>query len=188
MLHNLIVASTEAAHGAAESAEAASPGLLQALGIDGKLLIEQAIAFLILVAVLAKFVYPALIKAVEARREQIEAGQKEAKEAAQALENAEAKVGDMLADARKQADEVIARSHKESSAMVAEAEEKAKTRADQIVKDARAQLETDVAKARQALKKDTIELVALATEKVVKTKLDDKKDAGLIKDALGEKA
>lgn len=183
MLHNLIVASTETAHEAA-----ASPGLLDALGINGKLLIEQAIAFLILVAILGKFVYPALVKAIDARRDQIEAGQKEAKEAAEALEKAEAKVADLLADARKEADEIIARSQKETTTMIAEAEEKAKVRADQIIKDARAQLDTDIAKARQALKKDTIELVALATEKVVKEKLDERKDANLITEALKGKA
>ena len=182
MLQTMIVASTEAAH------DAASPGLLQALGIDGKLLIEQALAFLILVAILGKFVYPALMKAIDTRRDQIEAGQKEAKEAAEALTNAEAKVDDMLAAARKEADDIIARSHKEAGAMVAEAEEKAKTRAEQIVKDARSQLETEVSKARQMLKRDTIKLVAEATEKVVKEKLDDKKDASLIREALGEKA
>jgi len=165
-----------------------NPGLLQALGIDGKLLIEQAVAFLILLAILAKFVYPALIKSIDARRSQIEAGMEEAKEAAAALEKAEAKVADMLADARKQADEVIARSQKEASGMVAEAEERAKTRADQIVADARAQLQTDISKARQMLKKDTIELVALATEKVVHHKLDTQKDASLITEALQEKA
>lgn len=183
MLHNLIVASTETAHEAA-----ASPGLLDALGINGKLLLEQAIAFLILVAILGKFVYPALVKAIDARRDQIEAGQKEAKEAAEALEKAEAKVTDLLADARKEADEIIARSHKETTTMVAEAEEKAKVRAEQIIKDARAQLDTDIAKARQALKKDTIELVALATEKIVKEKLDERKDANLITEALKGKA
>lgn len=169
------------------NADAASPGLLQALGIDGKLLLEQAIAFLILVAILAKFVYPALIKAIDNRRDQIEAGMKEAKEAGEALQKAEAKVADMLTDARKEADEIIARTHKEAGAVVANAEEKAKVRAEQIVKDARAQLDTDVAKARQALKKDTIELVALATEKIVKEKLDPKKDASLVTDALQER-
>lgn len=170
------------------SASESNPGLLEALGIDGKLLIEQTIAFLILVAILGKFVYPALIKAIDNRRDQIEAGQKEAKEASEALEKAEAKVADMLADARKEADDIIARSHKESGAMVADAEEKAKVRADQIVKDARAQLDTEVSKARQALKKDAIELVALATEKIVKEKLDTKKDASLITEALQEKS
>lgn len=184
MLHSLIVASTAAA----EHAEgAASPGLLEALGIDTKLLIEQGLAFLILVFVLGKFVYPALIKAIDNRRDQIEAGMKEAKQAEEALEKAEAKVTDLLADARKEADDILARSHKEATAMVADAEEKAKSRADQIVTEARAQLDTEVQKARQALKQDTVKLVALATEKVVRTKLDDKKDAELIKEALSEK-
>ena len=176
-MYSLIVAS-----------EAASPGLLQALGIDGKLLIEQAIAFLILVAILGKFVYPALVKAIDARRDQIEAGMKEAKEASEALEKAESKVADMLAEARKEADEIIARTHKEAGSMLAEAEDKAKARSEQIVKDARAQLDTEVTKARQALKKDTIELVALATEKIVQEKIDTKKDASLITEALQEQA
>ncbi|HSD56213.1 MAG TPA: F0F1 ATP synthase subunit B [Candidatus Saccharimonadales bacterium] len=177
-MHNLIVASAES-----------NPGLLQALGIDGKLLVEQAIAFLILVAILGKFVYPALVKAIEARREQIEAGMQEAKQAEEALANAEARVADMLSDARKEADDIIARSHQEATSMVADAEEKAKNRAEQIVADARTQLDADVRKAREALKSETIKLVALATEQVVKEKLDVKKDANLIKNALGtEKA
>jgi len=170
-----------------EAATESSTGLLQALGIDWQLLVTQGIAFLILVAVLGKFVYPVLIKAVDSRREQIEAGIKEAKEAEEALAKAEAKVADMLADARKEADDILARTQREAAEVVAEAEGKAKTRAEQIVADARAQLELDVAKAREALRKDTVELVALATERVVGEKLDAQKDEALVKQAL-EKA
>jgi F-type H+-transporting ATPase subunit b len=176
--------SGEAAHAAAE----ASPGLLQALGIDWKLFVAQGIAFLILVGILGKFVYPALIKAIDSRREAIEAGLKEAKEGQEALEKAEAKVGELLATARREADDILARTHQEAASVVAEAETKAKTRAEQIVAEARGQLELDVAKAREALKKDTIELVALATERVVGEKLDASKDAELVKKALAEKA
>jgi F-type H+-transporting ATPase subunit b len=168
------------------SSSQSSPGLLQALGIDGKLLIEQAIAFLILVFILGKFVYPALVKAIDARRDQIEAGMKEAKEAQEALEKAEVKVSDLLVEARREADEIIARSHQEATAMVADAEEKAKNRAEQIVADARTQLDAEVRKAREALKSETIKLVALATEHVINEKLDEKKDANLIKGALNQ--
>ncbi|HEY5668299.1 MAG TPA: F0F1 ATP synthase subunit B [Candidatus Saccharimonadales bacterium] len=170
------------------STEKASPGLLQALGIDGKLLIEQGIAFLILVFILGKFVYPALVKAIDARRDQIEAGMQEAKAAQEALEKAEAKVAELLAEARHEADDIIARSHQEATAMVADAEEKAKNRAEQIVADAHTQLEADVRKAREALKSETIKLVALATEHVAHEKLDNSKDAALIKSALQEQA
>jgi F-type H+-transporting ATPase subunit b len=173
---------------ASTASEESSQGLLQALGIDWKLLVTQAIAFLILVAVLAKFVYPPLMKAIDSRRDSIEAGLNEAKEAAAALEKAEAKVADMLSEARKEADDILARTHQETSAMVADAESKAKTRAEQIVEDARGQLQTDIAKAREALKAETIKLVATATESVIGEKLDDKKDSGLITKALKEQA
>jgi F-type H+-transporting ATPase subunit b len=173
---------------ATEAAEQEPQSLLSALGIDLTLLIEQTIAFLILVFLLAKFVYPALIKAVDGRREKIEAGMKEAKQAEEALAKAEAKVAEMLSDARKEADDILARTNQEAASVVAGAEEKAKVRAEQIVADARQQLELDVAKARNALKKDTIELVALATERIVGEKLDAQKDAELVKKALAEKA
>jgi F-type H+-transporting ATPase subunit b len=172
---------------AAEPAEH-SAGLMQALGIDVKLLVEQAIAFLILVGVLGKFVYPALIKAVDGRRDAIEAGLKEAKESQEAAEKAQSEVSDLLEQARKDADEILARTHQEATTMISEAEEKAKQRAEQIVADARGQLDTDIRKAREALKKDTIELVALATERVIGEKLDANKDAALVTKALADKA
>jgi F-type H+-transporting ATPase subunit b len=177
---------TVIATAAAESGHSA--GLLQALGIDGKLLIEQALAFLVLVGILAKFVYPALIKAVDSRREAIEAGLKEAKESQEAAEKAQTEVSGLLEQARKDADDILARAHQEAATMVSDAEDKAKQRAGQIVTDARGQLETDVRKAREALKKDTVELVALATERVISEKLDAHKDAALVSKALAEKA
>jgi F-type H+-transporting ATPase subunit b len=168
---------------------AANPNLFQALGLNVQLLVEQGLAFLLLVFILGKFVYPALIKAVDDRRAAIEAGLQEAKESQEVLEKAEAKVAEMLEEARKEADEILARTHQEAASVVAEAEGKAKTRAEQIVADARQQLNVDVAKARETLKKDTVELVALATERIIGEKLDERKDADLVKKALAsEKA
>jgi F-type H+-transporting ATPase subunit b len=160
--------------------------LLQALGIDWKLLVEQAIAFLVLVFILGKFVYPALVKAIDDRRAAIEAGLQEAKESQEALQKAEEDVSKLLEEARKEADEILARTHQESASMIADAESKAKARAEQIVADARQQLNVDVAKAREILKKDTVELVALATERIIGEKLDERKDADLVKKALAE--
>jgi len=165
-------------------ASSSQPGLFQALGIDWKLLVEQAVAFLILVFILAKFVYPPLIKAIDGRRAQIEAGLEEAKESQEALAKAEVKVAELIEQARKDADDIIARSHQEATSMVSDAEDKAKQRADQIVQDARAQLASDVTKERAALKSYTIQLVAQATEHIIGEKLDAQKDERLIKKAM----
>lgn len=165
---------------------AASPNLFQALGIDGKLLIEQAIAFLILVAILQKFVYPALIKSIDDRRNAIEAGLEEAKKAQELLTQTEANVEKLLKEARKDADELMQRANAEATGIVGDAEAKAKLRAEQIVKDAHTQLEADISKARQALKRDTAELVALATERIIHEKVDARKDSELIDRALSK--
>jgi F-type H+-transporting ATPase subunit b len=174
-MHDLIIAST------------AQPSIFEALGLNWKLLVEQSIAFLILVWILGKFVYPVMIKAIDTRREQIEAGMKEAQASQEALEKAEQKVADMIAEARKDADDLLSRSHQEAGVLIADAESKAKERAEQIVTDARAQLETDVSKARRALKAETVQLVAAATEHIVHEKIDGKKDANLIEHALQAK-
>ena len=170
----------------AQTGSSSNPSLLSALGIDWKLLITQALAFVILLWILKKFVYPPLIKSIDDRRAQIEAGLKEAKQSQEALEKAEVKVDELLEKARKEADDIVARSHQESQAMVADAEAKAKQRADQIVADAHEQLKADVNRARAELKEETIKLVASATEHIIGEKLDERKDAHLIKEALSK--
>ncbi len=162
----------------------ANGNILTSLGLDPKLFISQVLAFAILLGIMAKFVYPVLIKSIDDRRQKIEAGLKEAQESHKVLEEAEGKIEELLADARKEADEIVARSHAESVTMVAEAETKAKERAERIVSDARAQLEADVSKARAVLKKDTMKLVSLATENIINEKLDDTKDANLVASAI----
>jgi F-type H+-transporting ATPase subunit b len=171
------------------AAEAESKGnILSSLGIDWKLFIGQAIAFAVLLGILARYVYPVLIRSIDERRATIEAGLREAKESQDALANAEAKVEELLAKARKEADEIVGRSHGEAQAMVAEAETKAKQRAERIVADAHNQLEAEVVKVRSALKKETLQLVALATGKVVEEKIDAIKDAQLIESAIAQES
>lgn len=168
----------------ASEAAAEEDSLFGALGIDWRMLILQIIAFGIMVWVLGKFVYPHLIKAIDDREAAI-------KDSVTAAENAEAnatktqaEIEKLFKEARKDAASVIDTAHREAAIMVKEAEDKAKLRADQIVKDARAQLDQDILKARKALRTEATELVALATEKIIRQKVDAKSDATLIADAL----
>lgn len=167
--------------------ESASSGnVLQTLGIDVKLLVFQTVGFIILVWLMSKYVFPALIKAIDERQKTIETGLKEAAEAHKALEAAESKADDVLVEARKQAEELLQRSHDEAADVLLGAETKAKERADQIVVAARTTLAIDVRKAREALRKDMVTLVAAATERVVGEKVDAKKDSEMIEKALAK--
>lgn len=176
----LYLAASEAAH------QSPDGGLLNALGIDGKLLLLQSGAFLVLVFILGKFVYPYLLKAIDDRREKIEEGLKNAKKADEELKKVEQKVAEIIRSARAEANDIIAHSQKEATSLVEEAEQKAVKRAEHIVSEAHIQMDNELNTARDVLKKDTAILVAKATEQILRQKIDAKKDAQLITAALKE--
>lgn len=160
--------------------------LLSALGIDWQLLILQIVAFLILVGLLGKFVYPWLMKSVDEHQKSIRDAAKAAKEAQTAAAESEAETAKLLTQARKDAAEIVATAKLEAGNIASESEAKAKSTAEQIVADAHTQIERDIDKARRELHDETLELIAFATEKVVRKKLDMKADEHLITEALQE--
>jgi F-type H+-transporting ATPase subunit b len=166
------------------AASGSNGDILGALGIDVRVLVLQTVAFLILLFVLGKWVYPIFIKAIDDRQAAIEAGMKASQEAQKQAEVAEAKVAKELEEARKQADDILAATHKEANVMLTEAEEKAAKRATHIVDEAKADMQNQLESARRELKSETRKLVAEATEQIIGEKLDATKDAQLVDKAI----
>lgn len=164
------------------SAEAAvqEKDFFAALGIDWQLLIIQTVAFLVLLWFLAKFVYPPLTRMLEKRDKAIEAGVKAAGEAEKKAAEAQEETAKLLKKARKDASDIVAIAKDEAVAMAAAADTKAKERTERLIADAHAQVEKDVVAARKALHNETIELVAMATEKVVGKTMSAKIDSDII--------
>lgn len=169
---------------ATTEAEAGSGGLLGALGIDVRLLVIQGVAFLVLLWALSKFVYPAISGMLEKReaaiREGVEAAEKAEKNAAHANDKADK----LLSDARKQASEVIATAKDEAASIVASANESAAEQTERMIERANADIAKEVETARKALRDETIDLVSLATEKVIGGVMTDKIDKKVISSAL----
>ena len=168
----------------ASTAEPADGGLIGVLGIDWMMLIFQIVAFLILVWLLGKFVYPWLLKSIDDRQAKIDASVKAATDAQESALESERKTAKLLEDARLQADDIIATAKSESSALLTAAEDKSKKRAEQIAADAHEQISKDILAAKKMLHNETIELVAMATEKIIGKAVSKSIDNDLIKDAL----
>jgi len=162
----------------------ASGGLFEALGIDWKTLIIQIIAFLILVWALGKFVYPWLMKSVDERQANIEAATKAAAQAQTAASDTQVKVAQLLKQAQANAADILATAKLESATAFAASEEKSRKRAEQIVSDAQAEIAKEVIGAKKLLYNETLELVAMATEKVIGKVATSKTDSKLIEDAI----
>lgn len=165
-------------------AAATDENILTALGIDWKMLILQIVAFLILVALLGKFVYPWLMKSVDERQDKIEAATKAAADAQEQAIKAEEKVAELLEQARAQAADIVATSRLESAAALTESEDKARKQSERILADAHEQIDKDIIAAKKSLYNETLDLVALATEKVIGKTGNAKQDDAVIRDAI----
>ncbi|MGB3946293.1 MAG: F0F1 ATP synthase subunit B [Candidatus Saccharimonadales bacterium] len=160
--------------------------LFASLGIDWTLLIVQLVAFLILVWLLGKFVYPVLVRTIDAREEKIAEAGKAAEAAEMKAEQAEAKIDDALKQARVEAADIVATAKQEATQMVEKAEAQAKIRSDRIVAEAQADIQKEVILARKALHKETISLVKKAAGLAVAGIADDRLDTALIKKSVEE--
>lgn len=168
------------------AAEAENTGGLGALGLNLQAFLFQLISFVIVLILLRKFVYGRLVSTLEARRTAVMESLDQAKEAAKKLESAEDSVSKLIVQARKEAEAIVALATRESASMIEEAEKKAGKRAEHIIQNAESRLEQDIVAARTALRKETAELVAAATEKILRQKLDTAADSKLIDAAIKE--
>lgn len=171
---------------ATETVQGADSNLFAALGIDWRLLILQIVAFVILVWLLGKFVYPWLMKSVDERQKNIEEAATAAKKAQASAAESQAETAELLKQARKEAADIVATAKLEATEMVATSEAKAKSTAEKIVADAHVQISKDIDRARRELHDETLSLITLATEKIVRKKMDSKADESLIATALKE--
>lgn len=161
-------------------------GIFSSIGIDWTLLVIQTLAFLVLLWFLAKFVYPPLTKMLDKREEEIKRSSRAAMEAEKNAAESQAAVERLLKQARKEASEILSTASEESSKMTEAADKKSKERAERIVADARGQIEKDVVAAKKALYNETLELVAMATEKVTSKAIIDSVDKKIIASSLEE--
>lgn len=161
-------------------------GLFVALGLDWRSLLLNAVAFLLVVWILGKFVYPILVKALDAKREELQAASKSQEAAQAALTKAEESAAEIVKEARSSAREITTTAKQQATELMKSVEEKAATQADRITTEAREQLARDVEAARRDLKAETARLVVSATERVLEEKLDGNRDAALVEKKLGE--
>ena len=165
----------------------ASTGTAGVIEINGTVIVEL-ITFLLMMAVLARYVYPEIVKLAEARQraiaEQLRESEKARAEAEARLKEAEAK----LADARKTAQQVIDAASKSGEQLRQDLREKAEEEAKRIAEAARREIEVERDRAVQTVRDEVAGLVVSATEKVIGETLDEQKHKKLIDKAIEEAA
>lgn len=155
-----------------------------ALGFDPKAFLIQLITFLFVFYILYRFVFARVVAMLEARREAVEEGLRLTTEMQAERDKLEQEVIATRKKARREADEIVSASHERAGSIIKEAEDKAQAKVDTMMVDAKKRIDEETARARRKLEGEILDLVVEATEAVTKEKLDPRKDATLVENAL----
>jgi F-type H+-transporting ATPase subunit b len=160
--------------------QAAWTRILDALGIDGRTLLLDALAFLVVAWLAERFIYPTLVKALDGKRRQLESAAQLKQAADQALVDARGTAGHIISQARQESEAIVADARRQSHEITKAAHQQATQQTRRILAEGQQRLEYETSQARLVLKRDTAELVAAASGRVLKQKLSVAKDRELI--------
>ena len=149
-------------------------------------LIMQAVAFAAFIWFTARFVWPPLMSAIEARRKTIADGLAAGEQGRQNLASADKRAADVLAQAKAQAGEIVALGEKFKAETIEQAKVDAKAEADRIVAAAKAEITQEVARAKESLRTAVAELAVAGASKILKREVDPKAHAELLREIQGQ--
>lgn len=153
------------------------------------LLFWMTIVFLIVLAVLWKWGFPAITKMVKERKDYIDDSLRKAHDANEKLANIQKEGESILQEAREKQAEVLKEATATRDAIIAKAENQAKDRSAQLIKDAKAEIEQEKQQAIREIRGQVAELSVKIAEKIVKQQLaTDDKQMELINKILDEVA
>lgn len=148
--------------------------------------VPMLIAFVILAFVMNKFVWPVIIKTLDARAENIEGSLRKAEEAKIEAEGLIAKYEAQLSDARKEAAEILDAARKAGEAARADIVAKANVEAAAIIERAHAATEAEKRAASAELEAKVGEFAVAIAAKLIGEKIGPENDAKLIDRYLTE--
>ena len=155
------------------------------LQVNATLLVEF-IAFLVMLGILARWVYPRIMTAAEARqnqiKEQLDQAETARKEAQERRRDADAEVQ----KAREQAGQIIERANRTAERILQEAQEKAREEGRRIVEAAGRDIDTERQKAIQSIREQMADIVGVAVTKIVGDSLDGDRHRKLIDAAIDQ--
>lgn len=151
-------------------------------------LIVEILAFLAMLELLRRYVYPVVIRAAEARQKAIQDQLEGAEQARQAAEERLSDAERRLNEARAQAQEVIDAASRSADQVRAELRRQGEEEGKRQIERAQREIEGEKQRAIEALRGEVADLVTTATERVLGEVLDRQRHQKLIDSAIKEVA
>ncbi|MBT4153464.1 MAG: F0F1 ATP synthase subunit B [Candidatus Magasanikbacteria bacterium] len=155
------------------------------IGFDWRMGLFNLINFLIIYWVLKRYAFGPIMKVINERQEKMKEGMDNYKKSQSELQMAEQKAQGIIDEAKVAANKVVEQSHDDSKQVAEDMKNKAKTEIESLIAQAKKNIDIDKQDMKDTLRKETVELVVLAVEKVLGERMDGKKDETYIQEILG---
>ncbi len=140
----------------------------------------EAAVFIAFIWFTVAFIWPPLMRAIEARQKAIADGLAEAERGKGALAEARKESDRLLQEARTRAQEIVAQADRQASLRIEESKSAAKVEAERVTAGAQAALQQEVQSARQQLREQVAVLAVAGAEKILRREVDAKAHADML--------
>jgi F-type H+-transporting ATPase subunit b len=142
--------------------------------------IAQAVAFALFIWFTVKFVWPPLLRAIEARQKTIADGLAAAEQGKRSLEVSTKQADEAVKEARGRAAEIIAQAEKRGAQLIDEARHAAKEEGNREKAATKAEIAQEVTRAREQLRDRVASLAVAGAEKILRREVDAKAHGDLL--------
>ncbi|WP_238266227.1 F0F1 ATP synthase subunit B [Cupriavidus pauculus] len=146
----------------------------------------QMVVFFILWWVVAKFIWPPLVKALDERAKKIADGLAAAEKGKAELELANKRVDQAMAEARTEGAQRVADAEKRAQAAADEIKQNAQAEAARIIAQAKAEADQQVTRARETLRDQVAVLAVKGAEQILKREVNAQVHADLLNQLKAE--
>ena len=158
--------------------------ILGRIGFDWQVALVNLISFLIIFWILQRFAFKPIQATIDARKQAIESGLNQAKEAETELLMAQQKAEGIITEAKQEANTLVASAKERGDTLVADAQEKANQEHDRIVAEAKIRTQKDREAAEAELEKKAAHLVAAGVQKILGDSITPEQNEALTTKAI----
>jgi F-type H+-transporting ATPase subunit b len=143
-------------------------------------LLAQAVAFALFIWFTVKFIWPHLLRAIEARQKTIADGLAAGEQGRRSLEVSSKQAEQAILGARGRAADILSQAEKRAAQVVEEAKTAARAEGEREKAAAKADIQQEVTRAREQLRDQVAALAVAGAEKILRREVDAKAHADLL--------
>jgi F-type H+-transporting ATPase subunit b len=143
-------------------------------------LIAQAVAFALFIWFTVRFVWPPLLRAIEARQKTIADGLAAGEQGRKSLEASTRQAEQTVQQARSRSAEILSQAERRAAQLIEEAKQAAKGETEREKAAAKAEIRQEVSRAREQLRDQVAALAVAGAEKILRREVDAKAHADLL--------